>query len=130
MIYGIGCDIIKVSRLEKWLKNPALLKRFFHEKELSCDNTSLLRAEHIGGYFAAKEAFSKALGTGIRGFDLKEVFVQKDAQGKPFLFLEGKAKALFEERVKKAVVHLTISHEKEYAIAFVVIEKCSLPVDD
>ena len=71
--------------------------------------------------FAAKEAFGKALGTGIRNFELKEVEVKKDSLGKPFLQVSGAAKKLC-ETVGVEKIHLSISHEKEYAVAFIVLE--------
>lgn len=125
MIYGIGSDIAKVSRFESWIENPKILKRFFHPDEILKPGATRLSATHIAGCFAAKEAFSKALGTGLKGFSLNELFVQNDSEGKPILSCEGKAKALLEERVGDCKIHLTISHEKEYAIAFILIEKIS-----
>ena len=124
MIYGIGCDIVKVSRFLRWLERPGMVERFFHEEELmeGTKNPGRL-AEHYAVRFAAKESFSKALGTGIEGFDLKEVYVVKDGRGKPYLRLAGKAADLLESRCgKNACVHLSLSHEKEYAVAYVIIE--------
>ncbi|QTQ11688.1 holo-ACP synthase [Treponema parvum] len=73
--------------------------------------------------FAAKEAFSKALGTGITGFALKDVFIKKNEEGKPFLCVRGKALDLLKKRCKNAEIFVTLSHEADYAVAFVVIEK-------
>lgn len=123
MIYGIGTDITKVNRFEKWVKNPEILKRFFHELEIVEKKNVNAACEHYASRFAVKEAFSKALGTGFTGFDLKEICVTKNDEGKPFVSLSGKAADLFLERCGKAAIHLSISHEKEYAIAYVIIEK-------
>ena len=73
MIFGIGTDITKISRFEKWVTNPEMMSRFFNEKEYSESGTVAARCEHAAARFAAKEAFSKALGTGLCGFSLKEV---------------------------------------------------------
>ncbi len=123
MIYGIGTDITKVERFKKWLKNDELYKRFFNEKEFMVDGSENARIQHFAVRFAAKEAFSKALGTGICGFKLKDVYVQNNEEGKPYLVVEKSAKELLEKRCGNCNLHLSLSHEKEYAIAFVVIEK-------
>ena len=123
MIFGIGCDIVKVKRFEKWVTN-SFIERFFNKKEFILGRASVQRkCEYYAARFAAKEAFSKALGTGISGFSLSEVYVQENEAGKPFLITEGKAKDLMDKRCGPgAKVHISLSHEKEYAIAFVIIE--------
>ncbi len=123
MIYGIGTDIVKVDRFNKWIENEKLCDRFFNEKELSLNKDSVVKCEHYASRFAAKEAFSKALGTGLKGFNLKEVFVTKDENGKPLLNFAGDAKKLLQEKCGNCNVHLSLSHEKEFAVAFVVIEQ-------
>ncbi len=125
MIYGIGCDIVKVSRLEKWVRSKgSYIERFFHEDERLSESVSLQRkCESYAGKFAAKEAFSKALGTGISGFSLKDVYVVSDSKGKPEFHVTGKALELVEELCgKNSRIHVSISHEKEYAVAYAVIE--------
>lgn len=125
MIYGIGCDIVKVSRFKKWLENEKILNRFFSDKEIcKKNNISFARlCEHYAARFAAKEAFVKALGTGFSSFKLKEIYVQTDKNGKPELKLEGNVKSFFEKMLgKKSKIHISLSHEKEYAISYVIIE--------
>ena len=123
MIYGIGTDIAKVSRFEKWIRTPEMLERFFNSKERNEAKSDHAKCEHYAVRFAAKEAFSKALGTGIRGFELSEVYITNNEDGKPSLNIEGKAKKLMEERCgKNCSVQVSLSHEKEYALAFVIIE--------
>lgn len=125
MIYGIGCDIVKVSRLEKWVQSEgSYIERFFHEDERLSESVSFQRkCESYAGKFAAKEAFSKALGTGISGFSLKDVYVVSDSKGKPEFRVTGKALELVEELCgKNSRIHVSISHEKEYAVAYAVIE--------
>ncbi|MBR4004751.1 MAG: holo-ACP synthase [Treponema sp.] len=125
MIFGIGCDIVCISRLQKWIKNPDIIRRFFHPKEMAYESMSEQRqCEHYAVRFAAKEAFSKALGTGLRGFELCDIHVENDEYGKPELFLENKARAIADSLCgKNHQIHLSLSHEKEYALAYVVIEK-------
>lgn len=123
MIYGIGTDITEVRRFEKWVLDEKLSKRYFNEKELPVSGTIKAQREHLAVRFAAKEAFSKALGTGIFGFELKDLYIQKDSEGKPFFVFENTAREILEKRVGKCCVHVSLSHEKEYATAFVIIEK-------
>lgn len=123
MIAGIGTDIAEVKRFEKWVKNPEMLERFFHEKEISSAKSDAVKCQHYAVRFAAKEAFSKALGTGISGFGLKDVYITNDGEGKPLLNIEGDALSLLKERLGDCQAFVSLSHEKEYAVAFVVLEK-------
>lgn len=122
MIAGIGTDIAKVKRFEKWVQNPQMLERFFNEKELSTAKSDSAKCQHYAVRFAAKEAFSKALGTGITGFSLKDVYITNNSEGKPLLNIEGEALSLMKERLGECNAFVTLSHEKEYAVAFVVLE--------
>ena len=123
MIAGIGTDIAEVRRFEKWVKNPQMLERFFNEKELSSAKSDAAKCQHYAVRFAAKEAFSKALGTGISGFGLKDVYITNDGEGKPLLNIEGAALSLMKERLGECNAFVSLSHEKDYAIAFIVLEK-------
>lgn len=123
MIAGIGTDIADVRRFEKWVKDPSILERFFNEKERSFAGSESARCQHYAVRFAAKEAFSKALGTGITGFGLKDVYITNDSEGKPLLNIEGKALSIMKERLGDCKAFVSLSHEKDYAIAFVVLEK-------
>ncbi len=126
MIFGIGVDITKISRFEKWIKNPDIIKRFFNQNEIpedGCKKDGIL-AEHYAARFAAKEAFSKALGTGVVGFDLKDVFIKKNSDGKPEMQVTGRALELMNRLCGEgSQVFVSLSHEKEYAVANVVIER-------
>lgn len=122
MIAGIGTDIAEVKRFEKWVQNPEILKRFFNEKELSTAKSDSTKCQHYAVRFAVKEAFSKALGTGITGFSLKDVYITNNSEGKPLLNIEGEALSLMKERLGECNAFVTLSHEKEYAVAFVVLE--------
>ena len=89
MIAGIGTDIADVRRFKKWVENPEMLDRFFNDKERSSAKSLSALCQHYAARFAAKEAFSKALGTGLAGFSLKEVYITNDGEGKPLLNIEG-----------------------------------------
>jgi|MGYP006108316485 holo-[acyl-carrier protein] synthase len=122
-IYGIGTDIVSVDRIKKSLKNKKLLNRLFSKEEiLKCNN---LKNSYncYAKRFAAKEAFSKALGTGIsKGINFNEIIVLNEKNGKPFLKLDGETKQTLKKRFeKKAIIYLSISDEKKYAVAFVTI---------
>ncbi|MCQ2611270.1 MAG: holo-ACP synthase [Treponema sp.] len=130
MIFGTGIDLAKVSRFEKWVKNPDMLERNFHKEELLENYREVLTqrqissaSQHYAARFAAKEAFSKALGTGIRNFSIKDVYVKNDELGKPYIMLQDSAKEVFEKLCPGSIIHLSMSHEKEFAIANVIIEK-------
>jgi holo-[acyl-carrier protein] synthase len=118
MILGVGVDIAKNKRFASWLRNEKKILRFFHKKEI---DFSKITVQMLASRFAAKEAFVKALGIGFHNIELKSIAVLKNAKGQPYFYLEGEAKKAF-ERLGGEKVHLSLSHEKEYAIAFVVIE--------
>lgn len=136
MIFGIGIDLAKTSRFEKWVKNPEILRRFFNEKEIldfpaNGSNSAGLEknrisaaCQHYAARFAAKEAFSKALGTGIV-FDLRDVFVVSGSNGKPELFVKDSAAEIFRQNCsefERAKIFLSMSHEKEFVVSEVIIE--------
>lgn len=123
MICGIGTDIAEVKRFEKWVKNPEMIERFFNEKERSSAKSDSAKCQHYAVRFAAKEAFSKALGTGIIGFNLKDVYITNNSEGKPELNIEGAALSLLKKRLGDCNAFVSLSHEKEYAVAFVILEK-------
>ena len=123
MIYGIGTDIADVRRFAKWVENPDLIERFFNRREIKTSGSRQKLQEHYASRFAVKEAFSKALGTGVSGFELADVYVGHNEEGKPELCLERRAASLVEMRCGKTVrISVSLSHEKEYTVAFVVIE--------
>ncbi len=113
-----GIDLIEISRIEKSLENPRFLTRVFSVEEVALFRERGFRAETIAASFAAKEAFSKALGTGIRGFWLTEVSVLRDPLGKPYFRFEGNARRLVQEAGLSFSVSLT--HTSTTAAAFVI----------
>ncbi len=128
MIFGIGCDIVKVSRFKRLINSSGFIERYFSPEEILDKKYSKqkIALEHYAVRFAAKEAFSKALGTGLAPFKLKEIYVQKEKSGKPLLLLKGSALDFFYKTAgKNAKIHLSLSHEEEYAMAYVLIESNS-----
>lgn len=120
MIVGIGTDLVENRRLEGWLSKPNLLAKYFTKRELDDVGSSSHASASLAARFAAKEAFGKALGTGLRGISLKEIETLRDVSGKPSLHLSGTASVLLEARGARA--HLSLSHEAAYSLAFVVLE--------
>ena len=123
-IFGIGTDIIEINRIKKLLnKNNQFKKKIFSTKEIkSCESSPNVSASY-SKRFAAKEAFSKALGTGIRnGISFNEISINNKKNGAPFIELLGKTKAITKNITKKkSKIYLSLSDEKKYAIAMVVI---------
>ena len=126
MIFGIGTDISDVRRFEKWVKEPDFFLRFFNDNEQFEGNPEKnigAACRHYAARFAAKEAFAKALGTGFTGLKLNDFYVAKTEGGKPFFkFGEDTLKILKVKAGEKFNVQLSMSHEKDYAVAFVIIE--------
>ena len=123
-IFGIGTDIVKVSRVKRSLKNKLFLSRIFNNKEISKCKRNINFSNCFAKRFAAKEAFSKALGTGISdGISFNEIIILNEKNGKPIIKLLNKTKKIVEKRIKKKKykISLSIADEKNYAVAFVAI---------
>jgi len=123
MICGVGIDLVNISRMDKWLVNEKLLNRYFHTEEiaavLSCGKRA---AQSLAARFAAKEAFGKALGTGLSGFILKDVMVHNNDDGKPNIHVFETAKTALEKSGAN-MMHISLTHEGDNAMAMVVLEK-------
>jgi holo-[acyl-carrier protein] synthase len=123
MISGLGIDIVHVDRIRRWIDNPAILKRFFHPLEIeTARSRNKGMALSLAARFAAKEAFGKALGSGLAHFALVEVAVINDSRGRPSLRLEGNALREF-ERHGGGTIHLSMTHEGDNAVAVVILEQ-------
>ena len=125
MIFGVGCDIAEVSRFEKWVKDGDMCRRFFSEREQWRGGLNNLSpaCQHYAARFAAKEAFVKALGTGFSGVELKDLWVEKTEEGKPFFAFSDSLRNKIDQRIgKEWNCFLSLSHEKKYAVAVAVIE--------
>ena len=123
-LYGVGTDIIRVKRLNKSLKKKLFLSRIFSEKEITKCKRTKRNSNCFAKRFAAKEAFSKALGTGIsNGINFNEIIVLNEKSGKPYIKLIKKTKKIVEKKLKKRKykISLSIADEKDYAVAFVTI---------
>lgn len=121
MILGIGTDIIEIDRISRAIDNtPMFLEKIFTKREIEQLTRSKLRVESVAGNFAAKEAVSKALGTGVRGFNFKDIEVLRDELGKPVVEVSDKIKELI--KVNNYLFNVSISHNRTCAIAFVVLE--------
>ena len=118
MVLGLGVDIVKIVRLQKWQKNKNLLLRYFSRSEISLFSSIKQRALNtLAGFFAVKEAFIKAVRKRVL---LKDIIIEKEAQGAPRLRLERSAqKALIS--CAATTTWVSISHEKEFAMATVII---------
>ena len=130
MIYSVGVDTIEPERIKKTIAvyGDRFISRIFHADEIAYCKSSAKPAEHFAARFAAKEAFSKALGTGIRGgFRWREVVIRRHPTGKPYLVLEGSMVQLAQTIIGNDYrLHLSLSHSKTNAEAIVVIETVSL----
>ncbi|MDK9719129.1 MAG: holo-[acyl-carrier-protein] synthase [Trichlorobacter sp.] len=124
MILGIGIDTVEISRFQRFLDdgNQALLNRLFAPAEQEYCRPRKQAASCLAARFAAKEAFVKALGTGLRdGICWTEIEVVNDPLGKPYLQLSGRTQQLFSER-GTATAHLSLSHDGDHAVAQVILE--------
>ena len=128
MIYGIGVDLVKVDRIERILARHGdrFLDRVFTGREIAYCRGKSWAAAGFAMRFAAKEAFSKALGVGLRedGIRWREVEVVPNPMGKPELVVSGRAAELCAEAGITAM-HLTLTDEDHLALAVVVLEKGS-----
>ncbi|WP_041245419.1 holo-[acyl-carrier-protein] synthase [Geotalea uraniireducens] len=125
MIFGTGVDIVDISRFERFVHdgNVALLQRIFTPLELDYCAAKKHSAQHYALRFAAKEAFLKALGTGLRdGLSWKDMEVVNNQFGKPEMRLTGRALQLFAQ-AELSKSFLSLSHDGNFAVAMLVLEK-------
>ena len=123
-LFGVGTDIIQVNRLKKSLNKKPFLSRIYSKEEILKCKRSKVNSNCFAKRFAAKEAFSKALGTGIsKGVSFNEIVVLNEKSGKPYIKLINKTKKIVERKLKKKIykISLSIADEKDYAVAFVTI---------
>ena len=124
-IFGLGSDIVDINRIKKALKNKDFIKKIFSKNEIKIIKAKLKTSiNYCAKRFAAKEAFSKAIGTGISsGINFNEIAVLNNKSGKPYINLKGetkkKVKKIFKQ--KKTKISLSLSDERDYAVAFVTI---------
>ncbi len=125
-IIGNGVDIVENRRIKKSLKNNGFLYRIFTKSEIEQSKKIKNKVNFFAKRFAAKEAFVKALGTGIRNnINFKDINVKNNINGQPLMNISNKLKRLLKLKFKinKYRLYLSLSDEKKYSIAFVIINK-------
>lgn len=122
MIIGVGIDIVEIERIKSAMtKRKGFLEKIFNDVEIEYLKRRNLRPEYVAGRFSAKEAVAKALGTGFRGFDFKDIIIDRTTMGKPIVTLKGKAKKIAQKNGDYKI-HLSISHSNENAVAYAILE--------
>tara|TARA_B100001564_G_scaffold299165_1_gene265531 strand:+ start:17 stop:403 length:387 start_codon:yes stop_codon:yes gene_type:complete len=124
-ILGIGVDIVHNKRIQKSIKNPLFIKRIYTPKELKHSYTVSNKVGYFSKRFAAKEAFSKALGTGFRmNLNFKDIEVINNKMGKPFYVKNKKITKIIQKtyKIKNFKFFLSVSDEKNYSTAFAIIQ--------
>jgi len=123
MIVGLGTDIVGIERVRRLLQRyPNFAPRIFTALEISHCESRADAAQSFAARFAAKEALMKAVGTGWDGkINWQDIEVRNDQRGKPELFVHAGCRALLEQ-LRVTHIHVSLSHEREYAIACVVLE--------
>ena len=125
-ILGNGVDIIDNRRIEKAIKNKNFINKIFTNKEKEFSKKKKAKKiNYFAKRFAAKEAFLKAIGTGIsNGFSFKDITVLNDKEGKPLIELEKKIDLFIKKKfkVKNYKIYLSISDEMKYSIAYVILQ--------
>ena len=124
-ILGLGIDIIDIRRIKKNINNKKFINKIFTTTEIK-NNKNKNKEMHYAKRYAAKEAFSKALGTGFRDqLNFKNIEIKNDKLGKPYISKNIRLNKLIKKKFKisKYNIFLSISDEKNYAVANVIITK-------
>ena len=125
-IIGIGVDIVENKRINSSIKNKKFLNRIFGKNEILISKKLKNKTSFFSKRFAAKEALVKALGIGFReGINFKDIQVINNKLGKPYYSVNTKIKKLIKskKKIKNFDLFLSISDEKDYSIAFTIIQK-------
>ena len=125
-IIGNGVDIVKNSRIKRLILNKKFIQRIYSRSEINFSKKITNKEAFFAKRFAAKEAFVKSLGTGFRNnINFKDISVVNTPYGKPKILLNSKIKKIIDKKFKlnKFKIFLSISDEKKYSIAFVIINK-------
>src|SRR6056297_970792 len=120
---GIGLDIVKVNRIEKLKNNKKFINKIFDDYENNYIKKKKNSSETVAGFFACKEAVSKAVGTGIGKTSWKDIKIRHDSEGSPYGIL-------ILPKGRKAYVDLSITHEKEYAVAIALLDNDKFICDE
>ena len=125
-ILGIGVDIVENLRIAKSLKNNLFVKRIFSDSEILIAQKISNKIAYYSKRFAAKEAFAKSIGTGfINNFNLKDISIVNVKLGKPSIVINEKIKKIIKKQFNTTSFNLflSISDEKKYSIAYVILQK-------
>tara|TARA_B100000787_G_scaffold3676_1_gene2783 strand:- start:126 stop:512 length:387 start_codon:yes stop_codon:yes gene_type:complete len=125
-ILGIGVDIVENSRINKLLKNKLFIKRIFSNSEILIATKIKDKNNYYSKRFAAKEAFVKSAGTGFRNnLNFKDISIINDKMGKPSFIISEKIKKIIKKKFKVTSFNffLSISDEKKYSVAYVILQK-------
>ena len=125
-IIGIGVDIVENNRIKTSIKKKSFVNRIFGKQEIIISKKIINKTKYFSKRFGAKEAFVKALGTGFRnGLNFKDIQILNNNLGKPYYLINSKIKNLIKKvkKVENFELFLSISDEKEYSVAFTIIQK-------
>ena len=125
-ILGIGVDVIQNKRISNLIKNKIFIKRTFGKKELDLSKKKIKNLNYFAKRFAAKEAFVKSLGTGFRNnLNFRDIEILNDKKGKPYYLISKKIDNIISKKFKTKSYNLflSITDEKEYSVAFTIIQK-------
>ena len=125
-ILGIGTDIVKNARFKLLIKKKNFINRTFGKKEIKLSQKLSNKSNFFSKRFAAKESFAKSLGTGFRyNLNLKDIEILNDKIGKPFYIKSKKIDKIIDKifKTKKYNLFLSISDEKDYSVAFTIIQR-------
>ena len=121
MIVGIGNDIIEIERIEKAISKEGFKDKIYTQRELENIKKRGNRAETYAGVFSAKEAISKAIGTGVREFSLTDLEILNDDLGKPYVVVSEKLDKILKNKKESYQIEISISHSRKYATAMAII---------
>ena len=121
MIVGIGNDIIEIERIEKAISKEGFKNKIYTQRELENIKKRGNRAETYAGVFSAKEAISKAIGTGVREFSLTDLEILNDDLGKPYVVVSEKLDKIIKSKKEDYQIEISISHSKKYATAVAMV---------
>ena len=125
-ILGIGVDIVENARITNSLKNSLFIKRIFSDSEILIAKKIKNKKNYYSKRFAAKEAFAKSIGTGFRNnLNFKDISIVNNKMGKPSFIITEKIKKIIKKEFKVSSFNffLSISDEKKYSLAYVILQK-------
>ena len=121
MIVGIGNDIIEIERIEKAISKEGFKNKIYTQRELKNIEKRGNRTETYAGIFSAKEAISKAIGTGVREFSLTDLEILNDNLGEPYVVVSEKLDKILKTKKEDYQIEISISHSRKYATAMAII---------